>query len=119
VVTHNVYGRSCPGNTTCKGGWIGLNYGITTFDNIFLSIITVFQCLTMEGWTQIMYYVRNIFISYFSFDLSLYFFVQIDIIINLHYAPVLGNIFINLLKLKIYIISFSGTILSIENYSLV
>ncbi|XP_066923067.1 muscle calcium channel subunit alpha-1-like isoform X2 [Clytia hemisphaerica] len=50
------YGRRCPVNTTCEPNWPGLNHGITNFDNIFLSIITVFQCLTMEGWSQVMYY---------------------------------------------------------------
>ena len=33
----------------------GPNYGITTFDNIMYSMMTVFQCITMEGWTDIMY----------------------------------------------------------------
>lgn len=58
------YGRRCPVNTTCEPNWPGLNHGITNFDNIFLSIITVFQCLTMEGWSQVMYYVSS-----FAFNL--------------------------------------------------
>lgn len=37
--------------------WSGPNNGITNFDNIFLAMLTVFQCITMEGWTQIMYWV--------------------------------------------------------------
>lgn len=39
------------------GTWEGPNYGITNFDNIGLAMLTVFQCVSMEGWTQIMYYV--------------------------------------------------------------
>ena len=39
--------------------WEGPNYGITNFDHIGLAILTVFQCITMEGWTQILYYVRR------------------------------------------------------------
>ena len=31
-----------------------LNYGITNFDNFFLALLTIFQCITMEGWTKIM-----------------------------------------------------------------
>jgi hypothetical protein len=31
-----------------------LNYGITNFDNIFSALMTIFQCITMEGWTKIM-----------------------------------------------------------------
>ena len=50
-----IYGRRCPGGTKCQNKWKGLNSGITSYDNIFLSMITVFQCITMEGWTEIMY----------------------------------------------------------------
>lgn len=38
--------------------WDGPNYGITSFDNIGLAMLTVFQCVTMEGWTDILYYVK-------------------------------------------------------------
>lgn len=34
--------------------------GITNFDNIGFAMLTVFQCVTMEGWTPIMYWVRII-----------------------------------------------------------
>eukprot|EP00795_Rhopilema_esculentum_P010180 gene10180-18850_t len=50
-----VYGKRCPKGFECKRGWTGPNSGITSFDNIFLSMLTVFQCITMEGWTDIMY----------------------------------------------------------------
>ncbi|CAI2379843.1 unnamed protein product [Moneuplotes crassus] len=32
-----------------------LQYGQVGFDNIFYAIITVFQCLTLEGWSDLMY----------------------------------------------------------------
>jgi len=48
---------NCPGNLTCRDGWIGPNYGITSFDNIGYAMLTVLQCITMEGWTQVMYFV--------------------------------------------------------------
>ena len=38
--------------------WEGPNYGITSFDNIGYAMLTVFQCITMEGWTSVLYYVR-------------------------------------------------------------
>lgn len=47
----------CPPNYICKGYWEGPNYGITSFDNIGYAMLTVFQCITMEGWTEIMYSV--------------------------------------------------------------
>lgn len=41
----------------CRQYWLGPNYGITQFDNILFAILTVFQCITMEGWTELLYYV--------------------------------------------------------------
>lgn len=32
-----------------------LQYGEVSFDNIFVAFLTVFQCLSLEGWTAIMY----------------------------------------------------------------
>jgi len=45
--------------STCIENWVGPNYGITSFDNIGLAMLTVFQCITMEGWTTILYWVSR------------------------------------------------------------
>ena len=37
--------------------WEGPNYGITNFDNFGLAMLTVFLCVTLEGWTDVMYAV--------------------------------------------------------------
>uniref|UniRef100_A0A671YX65 Voltage-dependent N-type calcium channel subunit alpha n=1 Tax=Sparus aurata TaxID=8175 RepID=A0A671YX65_SPAAU len=47
--------RTCSNGTTCKEYWIGPSYGITNFDNILFAVLTVFQCITMEGWVDILY----------------------------------------------------------------
>lgn len=52
--------NSCS-NGVCSDGWIGPNRGITSFDNIGYAMLTVFQCITMEGWTSIMYWVGRKF----------------------------------------------------------
>ncbi|XP_021237444.1 voltage-dependent L-type calcium channel subunit alpha-1F-like, partial [Numida meleagris] len=44
-------------NTECRGRWEGPNGGITNFDNFFFAMLTVFQCITMEGWTDVLYWV--------------------------------------------------------------
>lgn len=36
-----------------------LNFGYTRFDNIFLSLFTIFQALTMEGWSNQVYVVTR------------------------------------------------------------
>ena len=43
----------------CLEEWVGPNFGITSFDNIGFAMLTVFQCITMEGWTSILYWVRR------------------------------------------------------------
>ncbi|KAJ8379702.1 hypothetical protein SKAU_G00004800 [Synaphobranchus kaupii] len=47
--------RTCSNGTECREYWIGPNYGITNFDNILFAVLTVFQCITMEGWVDILY----------------------------------------------------------------
>ena len=29
------------------------NFGVTNFDNILYSLLAVFQCITLEGWSDI------------------------------------------------------------------
>ena len=41
----------------CIERWEGPNDGITNFDNFGLAMLTVFQCITLEGWTEMMYAV--------------------------------------------------------------
>ena len=48
-----------PNVSICLENWEGPNYGITSFDNIGFAMLTVFQCVTMEGWTPILYWVRQ------------------------------------------------------------
>lgn len=49
--------RTCPNGTKCQPYWEGPNNGITQFDNILFAVLTVFQCITMEGWTDLLYNV--------------------------------------------------------------
>lgn len=46
-------------NMVCRGKWDGPNHGITNFDNFGLAMLTVFQCVTLEGWTDVLYYVST------------------------------------------------------------
>ncbi len=51
--------RECDAGSECNEYWLGPNYGITQFDNVLFAVLTVFQCITMEGWTDMLYYVRD------------------------------------------------------------
>uniref|UniRef100_A0A3Q3INQ7 Voltage-dependent calcium channel alpha-1 subunit IQ domain-containing protein n=1 Tax=Monopterus albus TaxID=43700 RepID=A0A3Q3INQ7_MONAL len=54
------HGRQCTINgSECRGKWAGPNGGITNFDNFFFAMLTVFQCVTMEGWTDVLYWMND------------------------------------------------------------
>lgn len=42
-----------------KQFWEGPNWGITNFDNFGLAMLTVFQCVTLEGWTDVLYNIED------------------------------------------------------------
>jgi len=57
-------GRACPaGGWECKDGRevgrVGPNGGWTSFDNVWVSLLTIFQCMTREGWSDVMYWARQ------------------------------------------------------------
>ncbi|XP_057213026.1 calcium channel, voltage-dependent, L type, alpha 1S subunit, b [Triplophysa rosa] len=54
------HGRPCTINgTECRAGWPGPNFGITHFDNFGFAMLTVFQCITTESWTEVLYWVND------------------------------------------------------------
>uniref|UniRef100_A0A8C0EGH6 Voltage-dependent L-type calcium channel subunit alpha n=1 Tax=Bubo bubo TaxID=30461 RepID=A0A8C0EGH6_BUBBB len=58
--TSSGHGRHCSINgTECRSGWPGPNDGITHFDNFGFAMLTVYQCITMEGWTEVLYWVND------------------------------------------------------------
>uniref|UniRef100_A0A3Q2XBI0 Voltage-dependent L-type calcium channel subunit alpha n=1 Tax=Hippocampus comes TaxID=109280 RepID=A0A3Q2XBI0_HIPCM len=69
-------GRHCALNTTvCREGWQGPNNGITNFDNFLFAMLTVFQCITMEGWTDVLYWMNDAM----GFELPWVYFVSLVI----------------------------------------
>ena len=56
----NKDGRKCPDGQECKEYWDGPNNGVTCFDHILIACLTVFTCITCEGWTDTMYWVNII-----------------------------------------------------------
>uniref|UniRef100_A0A3P8V5L0 Voltage-dependent L-type calcium channel subunit alpha n=1 Tax=Cynoglossus semilaevis TaxID=244447 RepID=A0A3P8V5L0_CYNSE len=53
-------GRRCIINgSECRPNWEGPNEGITHFDNIGFAMLTVYQCITMEGWTKVLYWIND------------------------------------------------------------
>ena len=56
--------ENCPGDCECGKIIANPNFGVINFDNIFYSYLMIFQCITLEGWTAIMYYVVRSFSIY-------------------------------------------------------
>ncbi|XP_049315483.1 muscle calcium channel subunit alpha-1 isoform X11 [Bactrocera dorsalis] len=52
-------GFQCQEGYVCHEKWDGPNYGITNFDNFGLAMLTVFQCVTLEGWTDVLYNIQD------------------------------------------------------------
>ena len=50
----------CRGPLYGSGYWEGPFYGIINFDNFGQSMLSVFQCITTEGWTTLLYKVKFI-----------------------------------------------------------
>ncbi|XP_051526097.1 voltage-dependent L-type calcium channel subunit alpha-1D [Myxocyprinus asiaticus] len=70
------HGRHCTLNgTMCRNGWHGPNNGITNFDNFLFAMLTVFQCITMEGWTDVLYWMNDAM----GFELPWVYFVSLVI----------------------------------------
>ena len=75
----------CPTNRYCHGPQDGnlskeidenindelIDYGITVFDNLGIGFITVFQMITLEGWTKIMYNMMDSNIAWMAITFSI------------------------------------------------
>eukprot|EP00756_Hemistasia_phaeocysticola_P019247 Hpha_TRINITY_DN15647_c4_g2::TRINITY_DN15647_c4_g2_i1::g.101185::m.101185/K04838/SCN5A; voltage-gated sodium channel type V alpha len=70
--TSDQSGYRCPWGYTCTA-LRNKNMGRTSFDNILWALLTLFVAVTMEGWTDVMYFVQD---SY-SWWYCLYFVVLI------------------------------------------
>ncbi|XP_056009827.1 voltage-dependent calcium channel type A subunit alpha-1-like isoform X8 [Ostrea edulis] len=86
----------------CRVRWVGPNYGITSFDNIAYAMLTVFQCVTMEGWTEVLYYTNDAIGPYINW---LYFYPLI----------ILGSFFMLNLVLGVLSGEFAKERLRVEN----
>ena len=50
----------CPGAQICEESKTNPNYGVTSFDNIGVGVLNIFIIITLEGWTDIMYMIRQV-----------------------------------------------------------
>lgn len=55
-----------------------LNYGYSNFDNFFSAFLTIYNCMSLQGWSKIMYMVQN----GYSFSASSIYFITLVVILN-------------------------------------
>jgi hypothetical protein len=53
--TGSWYGVQCAEGYTCQDSGFNPNFGVTSFDNIAISFVTIVQQMSLEGWTDNMY----------------------------------------------------------------
>ena len=52
-------GHKCAMGAFCVDFGRSPNYGITNFDDVLSAWLTIFQCISQEGWTDVMYWVAD------------------------------------------------------------
>lgn len=52
-------GRQCTPPLECMPSVSNPNLGTYSFDNFFAAFLTLLQCITLEGWSDIMYYTQE------------------------------------------------------------
>jgi uncharacterized paraquat-inducible protein A len=86
--------QSCPEGYFCGKQNENPNYGVTNFDNILFGLLCVFQCITLEGWSDNM--------VMFQQGYSMYSFVYFFLIV------IIGAFFLVNLLLAVINSSFSN-----------
>ena len=54
----------CAENETCRmvpEQYDGPRYGLTSFDNFGYAMLNIFQCITFDGWSDLLYQVLTYF----------------------------------------------------------
>lgn len=72
----------CPQGYSCAHVLDNPNYGVTNFDNILISLVTIFQIITLEGWTSVMVYTQTSFSYYSVFFYIPLIFIAANLILN-------------------------------------
>lgn len=70
VVAHDKYHNVTVSNVYRDTQITELDFGLVTFDNVANAMLAIFQCITMEGWTKMMYYYSD---AYFPLLTHFYF----------------------------------------------
>eukprot|EP01065_Artemidia_motanka_P052349 TRINITY_DN9431_c0_g2_i1.p1 TRINITY_DN9431_c0_g2~~TRINITY_DN9431_c0_g2_i1.p1 ORF type:complete len:2131 (+),score=591.16 TRINITY_DN9431_c0_g2_i1:72-6464(+) len=90
-------GRPCDPGYVCVNTKQNPNMGYTSFDNFLWAFLAIFQCITMEGWVEIMYIVQDVWSTLGVFYFILLIVLGSFLILNLALA-VINEEFIRIRK---------------------
>ena len=76
-------GRKCPDGYECAKYYTNPYYGVVNFDDIFSSLLVIFQCVTLEGWTTVMIIVQKAFSMFVFFFFIPLIFIGAFFLLNL------------------------------------
>ena len=72
----------------CGKKTLNPNYDVTNFDNIFWALLNVFQCITLEGWSEIMVMYQRTFTVWTFFFFVPMVFIGAFFLLNLTLAVI-------------------------------
>lgn len=81
---------SCPDQTFCAEVLDNPQYGVTNFDNLLSATLIVFQCVTLEGWTDVLFNVQKAFSRWAVIYFVLLTFTGAYLLVNLTLAVIKG-----------------------------
>ena len=78
----------CPTGYYCGKKTLNPNNDVTNFDNIFWSLLNVFQCITLEGWSDIMVMYQKAYTPFVFFFFVALVFIGAFFFLNLTLAVI-------------------------------
>lgn len=84
----------CGDEQLCEQGYfcgkriLNPNYDVTSFDSIFWALLTVFQCVTLEGWSDVMVLYQKVYTYYVFFFFVPLVFIGAFFLLNLTLAVI-------------------------------
>ena len=80
----------CPTQYECAKSLDNPHFGATSFDNLPISFLIVFQCVTLEGWTDVLFAVQKAFSRYSFIYFVVLAFIGAYMLVNLTLAVIKG-----------------------------
>lgn len=79
---------ACPSDYYCGKRTLNPNFDTTNFDNIFWALLNVFQCITLEGWSEIMVMYQKVYSPFTIFFFVPMVFIGAFFLLNLTLAVI-------------------------------